>query len=449
MGTEHRINERGPFQTRGPREQALLVGVERHSEWPIEASLEELARLAETAGLAVVGSLTQRLAHPHPSTYVGKGKLDELDALRGELRADVIICNDELTPAQLRNLEARLETKIIDRTALILDIFASRARTHEGRLQVELAQLVYRLPRLTRMWTHLERQGVGGVGLRGPGETQLETDRRLARARIAHIKRELEDVRRHRELYRERRRRADAPIVAIVGYTNAGKSTLLNTLTAAGVLSEDQLFATLDPTTRRVRLPGGREVLLTDTVGFINNLPTTLVAAFRATLEEIADAAVLLHVLDISHPNAPEHADTVRTVLTELNVADKPTITALNKIDLLGDDVRPGEIAAELGLPDDVVPISAARNVGIEALLGRIEESIAESYGYARVEVCIPYERTELVNLFHRAGQVERETFEADGTHLIGSVPRRLRPRFTPYVVASSTAEALRAAGSA
>jgi GTP-binding protein HflX len=409
--------------------------VDCNDEWQIESSLEELARLSETAGLEVVGSATQRLGHPHPSTYVGKGKLEEIADLRASLGADVVVFNDELTPAHLRNLEARLETKLIDRTALILDIFASRARTHEGRLQVELAQLVYRLPRLTRMWTHLERQGVGGVGLRGPGETQLETDRRLARSRIIHIKRELEDVRRHRELYRDRRRRNDAPIVAIVGYTNAGKSTLLNRLTAAGVLSEDLLFATLDPTTRRIRLPGGREALLTDTVGFINNLPTTLVAAFRATLEEITDATVLLHVLDISHPNAPEHAETVREILSELNVADRPTITALNKIDLLDREANPDEIASDLGLPDDVVPISAERGSGLADLLERIEASISTSHGYARLEVCIPYDRSELVNLFYRAGQVERESHEEEGTYLIGSIPGRLEAQFEPFLV--------------
>jgi len=303
-------------------------------------------------------------------------------------------------------------------------------------LQVELAQLVYRLPRLTRMWTHLERQGVGGVGLRGPGETQLETDRRLARARIAHIKRELEDVRRHRELYRDRRRRNDAPVVAIVGYTNAGKSTLLNRLTDAGVLSEDQLFATLDPTTRRVRLPGGREVLLTDTVGFINNLPTMLVAAFRATLEEISDASVLLHVLDISHPNAPEQAETVREVLTDLGVVDKPTITALNKIDLLGPEGDPATCASDLGMPPDFVPISGTTGAGVDVLLARIEDAVGDASGFARVNVCIPYDRTELVNLFHRAGQIETESFEADGTHLIGTLPERLRSRFEPFGVA-------------
>jgi GTP-binding protein HflX len=428
------IEQKTPYSTRAPRERALLVAVDyRADDWGAAASLEELARLSETAGLEVVGAVTQKLDHPHPNTYVGKGKLDEVVELREQLAADVVIFDDELSPAQLRNVEARLETKVIDRTALILDIFAKRAVTHEGRLQVELAQLEYRLPRLTRMWTHLERQGVGGVGLRGPGETQLETDRRLARARIALIKTQLSEVHRHRELYRARRRRNNVPVVAIVGYTNAGKSTLLNRLTAAGVLSEDQLFATLDPTTRRITLPGGRPVLLTDTVGFINHLPTTLVAAFRATLEEIEEATVLLHVLDISHDNAQEQAATVRELLEELNVAGKPMITALNKIDKLGATSDPASVAAELSLPTDYVPISAEQNLGIEALLERIEMAVSEADGLARIEVCIPYERSELVNLFHRAGQVEHEAFEADGAHLSGLVPRRLRARFEPF----------------
>jgi GTPase len=351
-----------------------------------------------------------------------------------ELSADVVVFDDELTPAQLRNVETRLETKVIDRTALILDIFAKRAVTHEGRLQVELAQLQYRLPRLTRMWSHLSRQAVGGVGLRGPGETQLETDRRLANTRISQIKSELADVHRHRELYRRRRRRNEQPVVAIVGYTNAGKSTLLNRLTDAGVLSEDQLFATLDPTTRRVTLPSGRVVLLTDTVGFINHLPTTLIAAFRATLEEIAEATVLLHVMDISHPNAPEQAETVREVLSDLDVINKPMVTALNKIDLLDGDSNPASVSDDLSLPSDYVPVSAANGIGIDLLLERIEQAIIESRDLEHVDVTIPYDRTELVNLFHRTGQVEAESFDEVGTTISGMVPQRLLPRFEPFM---------------
>ncbi len=405
--------------------------------------MEELARLSETAGLDVIGSATQNLDHPHPKTYVGKGKLDEIVEAVDEMQADVVVFDDELSPAQLRNVEDRLQKMVVDRTALILDIFAKRAVTHEGRLQVELAQLEYRLPRLTRMWTHLERQGVGGVGLRGPGETQLETDRRLARSRISHLKSELADVHRHRELYRTRRRRNNIPVVAIVGYTNAGKSTLLNRLTDAGVLSEDQLFATLDPTTRRITLPGGRHVLLTDTVGFINHLPTTLIAAFRATLEEIEEASVLLHVLDISHANAPEQAETVREVLAELDVIGKPMVTALNKIDILEDDADPASVADDLNLPDDFVPISAMQNLGMDTLLLRIEEALGLAAGVARVDVCIPYDRAELVNLFHNAGKVEQVTHGDEGTCLTGMLPRRLHERFEPFLTTDGAAASI------
>jgi GTP-binding protein HflX len=416
----------------------VSVNYDNH-EWTADASLEELARLCETAGLEVVGSVSQNLKHPNSKTYVGSGKLTEINDLRVELKADVIVFDDELSPGQLRNIESVLEVLIIDRPTLILDIFASRAFTHEGRLQVELAQLEYRLPRLTRMWTHLSRQSVGGVGVRGPGETQLETDRRLARARISFLKSQLAEVHRHRELYRDRRRRNNVPVVALVGYTNAGKSTLLNRLSDATVLEEDKLFATLDPTTRRIRLPGGDPILLTDTVGFINNLPTTLIAAFRATLEEIEEATVLLHVLDITHPNAPEQAETVRKILEELGVAGKPTITALNKVDSLVE----GEVSptpnSDLDLPDDYVMISARDGIGLDVLLSRIEETVAASRDRVRMEVCIPYDRSELVNLFHRAGQVEVEEFVEAGTRISGLIPTRISGRFEPFATHAST----------
>src|SRR5829696_4441279 len=302
--------------TQKPKEHALLIGIDRPRDaWTIQDSLEELARLAETADVEIVGSVTQRLPHPVTGTYFGKGKLEEVQALKESLEYDLVIVDDELTPAQLRNLEKLLEVKILDRTALILDVFARRAQTHEGRLQVELAQLEYRLTRLTRMWTHLSRQSVGGVGVRGPGETQLESDRREAGKRITHIKSELSQVHRHRELYRQKRRREGVPVVALVGYTNAVKSTLLNALSNSQVLAANVLFATLDPTTRQVTLPEGQEVLLTDTVGFIQRLPTQLVAAFRATLEEVQDADILIHVVDITHPNAEEQSQTVDKVL--------------------------------------------------------------------------------------------------------------------------------------
>ena len=424
--------------TAQPQERAFLVSVDyRRDDWDTFGSLEELARLAETASIAVVGSTSQKMSHPHPRTYVGKGKLEEIVDDVKLLQADVVIFDDELSPAQLRNVEDRLglETKVIDRTALILDIFASRAVTHEGRLQVELAQLEYRMPRLTRMWSHLERQAVGGVGLRGPGETQLETDRRMSRSRIAHLRTELSEVHRHRELYRDNRRRNAVPVIALVGYTNAGKSTLLNQLTSAEVLSEDQLFATLDPTTRKVTLPGGREALLTDTVGFINHLPTSLIAAFRSTLEEISEATVLLHVCDVSHPNAREQAETVLNVLGDLDVLAKPMITALNKADRLEDGVAPADIAAEMPLQDIPTAISAITGAGIDLLLGRIEDAIATAQGLVDVDVLIPWDRSDLVNQFHRTGLIEHEGFEEGGTRLSGRMPERLRSPFLPFVV--------------
>src|SRR3954447_12212112 len=313
-----------------------MVAIEtRDQVWSAEDSLAELEQLAATAGVEVLGHVSQKVSGPNAATFVGKGKVQEIRALREELAADLVLFDEELTPGQQRNLEEQLDTKILDRTGLILDIFARHARTREGRLQVELAQLEYRLPRLTRMWTHLSRQAVGGVGLRGPGETQLEVDRRRARERIARLRDELKEVHAHRELYRQKRRREGLPVVALVGYTNAGKSTLLNALADSDVLAANVLFATLDPTTRQLQLPDGQEVLLTDTVGFIQRLPTQLVAAFRATLEEIEEADLLVHVLDITHPNAEEQGQTVDKLLGELGLGDKPRLVVLNKIDRL------------------------------------------------------------------------------------------------------------------
>lgn len=349
-----------------------------------------------------------------------------------------------MSPAQQRNLEKALEVKILDRTALILDVFARRARTHEGRLQVELAQLEYRLPRLTGMWTHLSRQAVGGVGLRGPGETQLEVDRREASKRIAFIKRELGEVHRHRELYREHRRERNAPVIALVGYTNAGKSTLLNALTGAGVLAEDKLFATLDPTTRRVTLPGGRGVLFTDTVGFINNLPTMVIAAFRATLEEINEAALLVHVLDVTHPNAGEQMQTVHEVLEEIGADDRPAIMALNKTDLL--TANGGGALAQardaLGLNDDAVPISAVNGIGLDGLLARVESEMERLERYVTVRVTIPFDRAELVDLFHRRGTVEGTTYDESGATVSGRLPERALSHFTPFLTVIQGADA-------
>ncbi|MBI5653948.1 MAG: GTPase HflX, partial [Chloroflexi bacterium] len=349
-----------------PTERAFLVGVELkrpRNEFPIDESLDELERLAETAGLAVIGRAMQRVERINPATLIGKGKLNEIIASRVEMPFDILVFDEELAPNQQREIEQAFEgadIKVLDRTALILDIFAQHARTKEGALQVELAQYEYRLPRLTRMWTHLARQaggaagrgGTGGVGLRGPGERQLEIDRREIRGRIAHLKKQIEDVRVHRREYRRKRKKEGLPVVAIVGYTNAGKSTLLNALTDVGatlrgrpvegehigspqhgVYVADQLFATLDPTTRRVKLPGGAEALFTDTVGFIQKLPTQLVAAFRATLEEITEADVLLHVLDAAHASARDQARAVEATLREIGAGDKVTVIALNKMD--------------------------------------------------------------------------------------------------------------------
>lgn len=449
------------YPTAAPIEHALLLAVDWRSPlrgaeitetgvrkplWSIADALEELARLAETAGIEVVGAVTQKLSRPEAGTYVGKGKLDEIRALKDDLGYDLVIADEELTPGQQRGLEEALGVKVLDRTALILDIFAQRAQTREGRLQVEVALLEYRLPRMTRMWTHLSRQtggsgsgggggaaGTGGgVGLRGPGETQIEIDRRRARDRITTLKNDLRKIHDQRELYRERRRGHEIPIVAIVGYTNAGKSTLLNALTAADKLAEDKLFATLDPTTRRVRLPSGREILLTDTVGFINNLPTTLVAAFRSTLEEINEADVVLHVLDISHPNATEQAQATEQVLTELGAHDTPTIMVLNKIDQLAEGVVPAELAEALALPADVVPISAQEQQGLPALLAAIEQQLDREL--VPVTVTVPYAQTALVDLFRREGRVDDLAYHEAGTTIRGQLPPRLLARFKPYL---------------
>jgi len=381
-----------------------------------------------------VGQTVQRLERPHPATFIGPGKAREVAGEVAQTAADVVIFDDELSPRHQRELEKTLGEgiKLLDRTALILDIFAQHAHTREGALQVELAQYEYRLPRLTRAWTHLARQAggraggaTGGVGVRGPGETQLETDRRVIGRRIAQLKRELEEVRAHRGRHRTQRRKVGVPTVAIVGYTNAGKSTLLNALSGAGVLVADQLFATLDPTTRRVQLPGGGVALFTDTVGFIQKLPTQLVAAFRATLEEVTEADLLLHVLDVTHPQVMRQAEAVRKTLAEIGAADKPIVSALNKIDRLP---IPDAILSLLAEFPDSVAISALHGEGLEVLLTHIERALETQMTW--LDVLIPYELGELVDLFHRRGLIKREEHTEAGTRIVGRVPRALVGRF-------------------
>jgi GTP-binding protein HflX len=402
--------------------------------WPVEESLAELAQLARTAGLVVVGQAAQRLEHFHPATFIGPGKVREVAEGVAEAAADVVVFDDELSPRHQRELEKVLGEgiKLLDRTALVLDIFAQHAHTREGSLQVELAQYEYRLPRLTRAWTHLARQAggraggdTGGVGVRGPGETQLETDRRVIGRRIARLKQELEKVRAHRGRYRARRRREGIPVVAIVGYTNAGKSTLLNSLADADVLVEDKLFATLDPTTRRVALPSGGVALFTDTVGFIQKLPTQLVAAFRATLEEVTEADLLLHVLDVTHPQVMRQAEAVRQTLEEIGAVGKPVVSALNKIDRLP---TPDAVFPLVARFPSTVAISALTGEGLGLLLTCVEGVLEAQM--ARLDVLIPYELGELVDLFHRQGLIEREEHTEAGTHVVGRIPRKLVGRF-------------------
>ena len=334
----------------------------------------------------MVGRLTQQLPRPSKTHYIGKGKLEELIALKSNTSYDVAIFDDELTPLQQRNLEEALKVKVIDRAALILDVFSRRARTHEGQLQVELAQHEYLLPRLAGQWSHLERLG-GGIGTRGPGEAQIETDRRLIRRKIHNLKTRIGEVRKHRELYRHQRRKSGVPIVALVGYTNAGKSTLLNALTRADVFVEDKLFATLDPTTRRVVLPDKSKALVTDTVGFIRKLPPTIVSAFRATLEELTEASVLVHVVDLTAHNAPEQCQTVEDILADLNLVDKPRITAFNKIDLLLSREKAWDEESAIGYlslrdetaDENAVLISAVKKWGLAKLLEAITRTLNQT----------------------------------------------------------------------
>ena len=396
-------------------ERVILVAVSTSDHDDTEKSLDELEELAKTAGAVTVGRVIQNLDQVHPGTYVGKGKLDEIKELIWETQATGIICDDELSPAQLGNMEDALETKVMDRTLIILDIFAGRASTNEGKIQVELAQLKYRQSRLTGLGKSLSRLG-GGIGTRGPGEKKLEMDRRLIKDRIAQLNRELKDVMRHREVTREQRSRNNIPVVAIVGYTNAGKSTLLNYLTGAGVLEEDQLFATLDPTTRNLKLPSKQEVLITDTVGFIRKLPHHLIQAFRSTLEEAKYADIILHVVDASNPQVDEQMYIVYETLQNLDVKNKPIITAFNK----QDKVEGAPILRDFKA-DHIVRISAKHGTGVDELLDTIEDVLRAQKVY--VEKVYPYAEAGKIQLIRKHGELLEESYRDDGIFVRGYVP--------------------------
>lgn len=411
----------------GEPERAVLVGLETPGRGEDSESLQELARLAETAGAVVAGTIVQRRSRPDPATWVGSGKVEEIQARAAAAGAHVVIVDQELSPAQQRNLERALGTKVLDRTALVLDIFAQRARTREGGLQVELAQMTYLLPRLAGRGVLLSRLG-GGIGTRGPGETKLEVDRRRIRTRITDLRREIATLSRHRRLQRESRRAAALPVVALVGYTNAGKSTLLNTLTQSNVFTADKLFATLDPTTRKVVLPNHRPVLLVDTVGFIQKLPHDLVAAFRATLEEVTDADLLVHVIDASHPRWMAQRAAVEQVLRDLDAAGKPRVAALNKADRLSADALRDALAEE---PDGVA-VSALRGVGLLNLLRVISRQLPDPPG--RVRLLIPYAEVGVLAQVYAQGRVLRREDTPGGVVADVEVPAAAVTRLRRYV---------------
>ena len=414
-GTEPQSNT---LLSRAPQ-RAILVGVDMpNSDWPVEESLDELTQLATTAGVVCADRVTQRLGRIQPGTVIGTGKVEEIAELVRYHNCDSVIFDLELSPGQHRTLERELETQVLDRTALILIIFGQRARTKEGRLQVELAQVEYDLPRLARQWSHLSRQK-GSVQQRGEGEKQIEIDRRMLRREKEQLLEELEHVRTHRQLHRDRRKATGAPVVALVGYTNAGKSTLLNRLASTHMLAEDKLFATLDTTMRRVRLAGGQEILLSDTVGFVQRLPTTLVAAFRATLEEVVEADLLIHVVDTASPSMHRQIEAVEQVLEEIGAGDRPTIIALNKADKLPEDTVLGLSGPAAKLP--LVRVSALTGEGIDDLMRCISENLVLQF--VPLDVVIPYHRGDLVAQFHQYGTIEHESYEEHGTHLCGHMP--------------------------
>ena len=410
------------------RERALLAALKlpKQRRFEVEESLDELGRLAESAGAEVVGRMTQERSAPTPKLYFGKGKVDELKASSEREGANLMISDDALSPVQERNLGGSLGLKVIDRTALILDIFAQRARTMEGKLQVELAQLSYLLPRLIGQWKHLERLG-GGIGTRGPGETQLESDRRMIRHRIEKIRGELGRVRVHRRLLRDRRKAAGVPVVALVGYTNAGKTTLLNHLTGAEHTAADRLFVTLDPAARLVSRAPHAPFILTDTVGFIRKLPHQLVAAFKATLEELEEADVLLHVVDASHPALEEQMEAVESLLGELELGQRPTVVALNKVDRL----EPGAALGALVERFDGVAVSARTGEGMDALVERIERALRP--GVERVTLRIPYRDGTAIAQCYERGRVLSRSDDVDGILLEVELPPRLLGPLEPY----------------
>jgi GTP-binding protein HflX len=430
------------FATAAKKEKAILVGIDikDHQQFlSTDDSLSELELLANTAGLQVIAIEKQKLEAPNPSTYIGKGKVEEIKVLSESLNADLVVFDEELSPRHFRELEKEFgeNIRVIDRTTLILDIFAQHAQTREGQLQVELAQYEYLLPRLTHAWTHLARQAgggagrsgsVGGVGLRGPGETQLEVDRRIIRYKVASLKENIEKVREHRNRYRQNRKRSGIPVVALVGYTNSGKSTLINALTKSDVYVADKLFATLDPTTRRLELPGGHAILISDTVGFIQKLPTNLIIAFRATLEEISQADLLIQLVDISHIDALAQWHSVKSTLKEIDAVDIPMITVLNKADLFkGDDFHYQETPEF----QDSLLISAKTGENLENLIELIKNELFETF--TQLDVSIPYKYGNLISMFHQYGKVDKIEHGIGEVQISGSIPGRLLAEFERF----------------
>jgi GTP-binding protein HflX len=418
-------------QPQQQQERALLIGLEKEgtTKWDLRDSMDELRELASSAGAQVVDTVTQKLQKPTAPYYIGRGKAESIkDSFKDQLVTSVIF-DDELSPAQGRNLENLLARKVLDRTQLILDIFAQRARSREGRLQIELAQLQYLLPRLTRMWNHLSRQ-TGGIGTRGPGETQLEVDRRRVQDRIARLERDLEAVRKQRAVQRQGRKRHHWPVAAVVGYTNAGKSTLLNLLTGAGVLTEDKLFATLDPTTRSFTLPNKQRLLLTDTVGFLRKLPHTLIESFKATLEEVNEADLLIHVVDLSHSRLDENIEAVDIVIKELGAYGKQTLVVLNKIDALKNQEL---VPIYLEKFPGSVAISAHTGRGTEELVLALQNAL--SSWRLRSHYRVPLSESALIAVIHRVGHVLELKYEGEFAVIVAHVPPQLEQKLAHYAI--------------